>query len=89
MRRTHSWLEKHGGKLLLLLGVSLLANGIAGHLNGVETALQPDGRYPGKIAQTPVWMLDFIGLVLLVYGIVLIRQKARKTKRPQNRASDS
>ena len=79
MRRTHSWLEKHGGKLLLLIGLFLLANGIAGHINGVKTGLAPDGRFPGKIYQTPVWFLDFIAVLVIALGIAVVQKQAKKT----------
>ena len=79
MRRTRSWLEKHGGKLLRLVGLCLLANGIAGHINGVKTGLAPNGQFPGKIYQTPVWFLDFIAVLVIALGIAMVQKQARKT----------
>ena len=78
MARTREWLQRHGWKLLLLIGLLLLANGIAGHLNGIKTGLAPDGRYPGKIYQTPVWFLDIVGVLIMASGIAMVCKQARK-----------
>ena len=78
MRKSRTWLQQHGNSLVLVVGIFLLANGIVGHVNGIHTAMAPDGKYPGKIHQTPVWFLDVIGALAIWFGYASKKHAKRR-----------